>query len=47
MKITTTAGVFTELMGRVARAVSARSTTPVLSGVLFRAQKGEGTSPGP
>ena len=46
MKITTTAGILSELMGRVARAVSPRSTTPVLQGVLFRAHKGEGAAAG-
>lgn len=46
MKITTTAGILSELMGRVARAVSPRSTTPVLQGVLFRAHAGEGAPAG-
>ncbi len=46
MKITTTAGILSELLGRVARAVSSRSTMAILSGVLLRAEKGEGDAPG-
>jgi len=44
MKLTTSAGQLADLLGRVARAASARSTTPILQGVLFRAHKGEGAA---
>ena len=46
MKITTTAGQLADLLGRVARAVSARSPSAILQGVLFAAQKAEGDAPG-
>lgn len=40
MKIRTTAGQLADIVGRVARAAAARTTVPVLQGILMRAEAG-------